>query len=264
MKIVTLTTDFGTADYFVGAMKGAVLAVDAEARLIDITHEIPAQDIETAAFTFFAAHQTFPAGTIHLVVVDPGVGSKRRAIAAMTEKYFFVAPDNGVLSFVFAAEPSAKVFQITNDRFFRRPVSQTFHGRDVFAPIAGALSRGVAPEELGAEISDYVRFDIEKPKLIDAKTIRAEIFHIDRFGNCLVNIKRDDLPQNFLDNNLQIEANGRAISRMRDFYAEASDEGELFMIFGSIGFLELSAFKDSAAKRLAAEKKTELIVKSTR
>lgn len=261
MKIITLTTDFGTADYFVGAMRGAVLAIDPNAHLVDITHEIPAQDIEAGAFTFFAAHQTFPAGTVHLIVVDPGVGSTRRAIAVMTEKYFFVAPDNGLLSFVYEAEPAVKIFNITNERFFRHPVSATFHGRDVFAPIAGALSRGVAPSELGEEISDFVRFEIKKPIFIDENTIEAEIFQIDHFGNCLVNVKRDDLPQNFLERGFLIEAAGREIQSLHNFYAEAEAPSELFMIFGSADFLELSAFRDSAAKKLRVEKKASLVVK---
>ncbi|MDQ4122120.1 MAG: SAM-dependent chlorinase/fluorinase [Acidobacteriota bacterium] len=261
MKIITLITDFGTSDYFVGAMKGAILSVDSEAHLVDITHEITPQNIELAAFTLFAAHQTFPSGTIHLAVVDPGVGSARRAIAAMSEKYFFVAPDNGLLSFVYDAEPSIKVFNITNERFFRHPVSATFHGRDVFAPIAGALSRGVSPAELGEEISDFVRFEIKKPKAIDENTIEAEIFHIDRFGNCLVNLKRDDLPQKFLDRSFLIEISDRKIERLQNFYAEAEAHGELFMIFGSAGFLELVSFKDSAAKKLGVERKANLVVK---
>lgn len=261
MNLITLTTDFGTSDYFVGAMKGAILAVNPDAHLVDITHEIPAQDIEAAAFTIFAAHQTFPARTIHLAVVDPGVGSERRAIAAMTEKYFFVAPDNGLLSFVYDAEPLIKVFNITNERFFRHPVSATFHGRDVFAPIAGALSRGVAPAELGEEITDFVRFEIKKPIKIDENTIEAEIFHIDRFGNCLVNLKRDDMPQKFLESGFRVETTGREIERLQNFYAEANETGELFMIFGSAGFLELVAFRDSAAKKLTVEKKAVLVVK---
>jgi hypothetical protein len=261
MKIITLTTDFGTSDYFVGAMKGAILAVDPNAHLVDLTHEIPPQEIEAGAFMLFAAYQTFPTGTIHLVVVDPGVGSSRRAIAAMTEKYFFVAPDNGLLSFIYDAEAAVKVFEITNERFFRQPVSATFHGRDVFAPVAGALSRGVAPSELGAEISDFVRFEIKKPKMIDESTIEAEVFHIDRFGNCIVNLKQDDLPQAFLDRGFTVKTAGLEIERTQKFYAETDKTGELFMIFGSADFLELVAFQDSAAKKLIVEKKSRLVVK---
>jgi S-adenosylmethionine hydrolase len=240
-------------------MKGAILAINSAADLVDITHKIPAQDIEAAAFTLFAAHQTFPAGTIHVAVVDPGVGSARRAIVAMTEKYFFVAPDNGLLSFIYDAESAIKVFQVTNERFYRHPVSATFHGRDVFAPVAGALSLGVAPAELGEEIADFVRFEIKKPKLIDENTIEAQIFHVDRFGNCLVNLKRDDLPHHFIE--FRVELNGREISRLHSFYAEAKDASELFMIFGSAGFLEVVAFRDSAANVLGVEKKAELVIK---
>lgn len=259
MKIVTLTSDFGTTDYFVGAMKGAILAVNPDANPVDITHEISAQDIEAAAFTVIAAHRTFPAGTVHVAVVDPGVGSARRAIVAMTEKHFFVAPDNGLLSYVYDGEPLVKVFHVTNERFFRHPVSATFHGRDVFAPVAGALSRGVAPAELGEEIVDFVRFEIKKPELIDENTIVAQVFHIDRFGNCLVNLTRDDLPHNFIE--FRVEINNREISPVQSYYAEAGQTGELFMIFGSAGFLELVAFRDSAANILGVEKKAELVIK---
>jgi hypothetical protein len=259
MNLITLTTDFGTSDYFVGAMKGVILTINPDANPVDITHAIPAQDIEAAAFTLFAAHQTFPAGTIHVAVVDPGVGSARRAIVAMTEKYFFVAPDNGLLSFVYDAEPAVKVFHVANEHFFRHPVSATFHGRDVFAPVAGALSRGIAPSELGEEITDFVRFEIKKPRFIDENTIEAQIFHVDHFGNCLVNLTRDDLPHNFTE--LSVELNNREISRLYSFYSEAKDVGELFMIFGSAGFLELVAFQGSAANILEVEKKAELVVK---
>lgn len=260
MRIITLTTDFGTSDYFVGAMKGAVLAVEPAATLIDITHEIPPQDIRAAAFTIFAAYQTFPAGTIHVVVVDPGVGSSRRAILAMSEKHFFVAPDNGVLSFVYENEPQTRVFHLTNDRIFRHPVSATFHGRDVFAPVAGALARGAAPAELGEEITDFARFETSKPLRVDERTIRGEVFHIDRFGNCLTNISANDPKPEFQDKNFWLEINEMRILTLRQFYAEA-ESGELFMIFGSAGFLEIVAFQNSAAKLLNVKSGQNVILK---
>src|SRR5687768_3408250 len=142
--IVTLLTDFGTADYFVGAMKGAVLASNPSAQVVDITHEVPPYDVEAGAFTLRAAFETFPEGTVHVAVVDPGVGSARRAVAVGAAGHFFVGPDNGIFSHVYEYARRRHVFQLTNEKFFRSRVSATFHGRDIFAPVAGALSRGVS------------------------------------------------------------------------------------------------------------------------
>src|SRR5215213_10783714 len=153
--IVTLLTDFGTRDYFVGALKGALLSVNPEARVVDITHEVAPHDVEEAAFTLLAAFETFPAGTVHVAVVDPGVGSARRAIAVEGRGHTFVGPDNGLFGHVYERVGPSRVFQLTNANFFRREVSKTFHGRDIFAPAAGALSRGVRAEELGPEVFDF-------------------------------------------------------------------------------------------------------------
>src|SRR2546423_4729144 len=161
--IVTLLTDFGTGDYFVGAMKGALLAVNPRAQIVDITHEIAPHDIEAGAFTLLAAFETFPAGTVHVAVVDPGVGSTRRAIVVESERHTFVGPDNGVFGYVFERLNDFHVFHVTNRKYFRRDASATFHGRDRFAPLAGALSRGVRAEELGHEITDFVRLPFSAP-----------------------------------------------------------------------------------------------------
>ncbi len=261
MNLVTLLTDFGTKDYFVGAMKGAILFVNPEAKIIDLTHDSPPHDIRAAAFTLLAAHSTFPKGAIHVCVVDPGVGSERRAILAITENYFFVAPDNGVLSLIYEQEPDARVFRITNDRFFRHPTSTTFHGRDIFAPVAGALSRGVLPIELGEEITDFVKFEAAKPHQLDEQTIQARIIHIDHFGNCITNLRREDLPQNFHAGSLTAEINHQKIFRMQTFFAQAVRDGELFMIFGSAGFLEVVAFQKSAADILQAKVADTVLLK---
>ncbi len=253
MSIITLTTDFGTADYFVGAMKGAVLSIDPAATVVDITHDVPAHDVRAGAFALFAAYKTFPSGTIHVAVVDPGVGSERRPILAIAENHIFVAPDNGILSFVYEHEPNTRVYHITNDRFFRHPVSTTFHGRDIFAPAAGAISRGVTPDELGDESNNFARFEIPKAQRSENGHISANILHIDRFGNCLVNLMSEDLPPDYPDNSLKVEINGHEIAKIQNYYAQASRQGELFLIFGSAGLLEIVAFQDSAAKILQAE-----------
>src|SRR5918911_850070 len=234
--MITLLTDFGAADYFVGAMKGVILSANAEARIVDITHEIPPQDIMAGAFTLSAVYQTFPAGTIQVAVVDPGVGSARRPILASASEQFFVGPDNGLFSFIYEREASARVFHLTNKDYFRRPVSATFHGRDVFAPVAAALSKGVRPENLGTEITDYVRLDNLKPKQTGEGSFEAAIIHIDRFGNCITNLTREHLTEERLARGLRLTINEREITSFRQFFAEEQDAAhELFAIWGSAG-----------------------------
>jgi S-adenosylmethionine hydrolase len=253
--LITLLTDFGNADYFVGAMKGAILSVNPLARIIDITHEIPPQDIGAAAFTLSAAYRAFPPQTIHVAVVDPGVGSLRRPLLVESDRQFFIGPDNGLFSFLFDAEPDAKVFHLSKEKYFRHPVSATFHGRDVFAPVAGALSKGVAPEELGHQIQDYVRQDLPSPAWRDDETIEASVIHIDRFGNCITNLTRDCVQEEMFERGARILINDAEIKSHRRFYAQSDDEPEsLFVIFGSAGFLEIVAYRDSAARRLGIER----------
>jgi len=223
---------------------GVILSLDPLAQIVDITHDIPPQDITAAGFNIFACYRDFPRGTINVCVVDPGVGSDRRAILAVTDEYYFIAPDNGLLSFIYAAEPEVKVFELNKERFFRTPVSRTFHGRDVFAPVAGWLSKGAQPEELGDPITDFVRFEIAAPVQVGGNGWEGEIVYIDRFGNCVTNFDKQLLPENF-----HLEINGKKIARRQNFYAEGGHDG-LFMIFGSTGLLEVSAYKSSAREIL--------------
>lgn len=240
MTLITLLTDFGTADYFVGAVKGAIASVNPNVPIIDVTHEIPAQDIEAGAFMLLAAYKTFPRGTIHVAVVDPGVGSARRPIIAVTNDQFFVGPDNGIFSYISAH----RTFHVTAEKYFRPNPSSTFHGRDVFAPVAAALSTGVAPEQFGPEINDEVRLpSLESP---------LRIIHIDRFGNCVTNISREK----FSGKSLSI--NGHTITAFRNFYGEAP-AGEVFAIWGSAGFLEISVNGGSAARVLGAKRGDKII-----
>lgn len=243
---IALLTDFGTADYFVGAMKGAILSINENARIVDITHEIAAQNISQAAFTLRACCKNFPPRTIFTIVVDPGVGSHRRAIAVEKDEYFFVAPDNGLLSFIFEDEKDFRVFELTNERFFAENVSRTFHGRDIFAPVAAHLSNGIRAGEFGAEIKDFVSFKTSKPENISPEEIEAEIIHIDRFGNLITNLEAQDLPGKFA-----VELNGKTINNLRKFFAEA-ETNEVFMILGSANFLEIAANQNSAADLLKA------------
>lgn len=252
--IIALLTDFGTKDYFVGAMKGVILSINEAARIVDITHDVPPQDLRAASFTLRACYRNFPKNAIFAAIVDPGVGSNRRAILVETGDYYFIAPDNGLLSFVFDAEEDFRVFELTNRQFFAAKISRTFHGRDVFAPAAGHLSKDIQPAEFGAEIKDFVRLKNSSPKRISDKKTEAEIIHIDRFGNLVINLTRDDLPEKFT-----LEINGKTIDRRQTFFAEA-EKGEIFSILGSAGFLEIVAFKDSAEKilRVASGEKVYL------
>lgn len=242
--IIALVTDFGTRDYFVGAMKGTILSINKNAQIVDITHEIPPQDIQSASFTLRACYRNFPKKTIFTAVIDPGVGSDRRAILVETADYYFIAPDNGLLSFIFVKDKTFRVFELANEKYFNHPVSNTFHGRDIFTPAAAHLSNGVKPNEFGDELKDFVMFDENKPRKISDDKIEAEIIHIDHFGNLISNLKKEDLPNNFT-----ITINRKKISKLRKFFAE-SNKSELFMIFGSAGFLEIVALQDSAAKLL--------------
>ena len=253
--IITLLTDFGTADYFVGAMKGVILSINPEARIVDITHEIPPQDVQAGAFTLSNACPSFPANSIHVAVVDPGVGSSRRPILVSSDQHFFIGPDNGLFSFIYERTLPRRVFHLRNETFFRQPVSATFHGRDVFAATAAALSTGVSPEELGEEIHDYVRLPNLQPQRSDTGTVQAAIIHIDRFGNLVTNLTREHLTDEMIERGVRLIINGREITSFRRFFAEAGKVAdELFAIWGSAGYLEIAAFNASAARLLDARR----------
>ena len=256
MPIITLLTDFGTADYFVGALKGAILSVNRRAQIVDITHEIPAHDIEAGAFTLLAAYSSFPPQTIHVAVVDPGVGSARRPVLVEAHGHFFVGPDNGLFSYVCdSSAGEARAYHLTNEKYFRSPVSQTFHGRDIFAPVAAALSRNVPPAGFGELIDgDIVRLAPLTPVRAGEGAWSARIIHIDRFGNLITNISRRELAAAELAAGAKLEIGGREIVSFRQSYAEESDraEDELFAIWGSAGLLEIAANRASAAQLLDA------------
>jgi S-adenosyl-L-methionine hydrolase (adenosine-forming) len=262
VPVITLVTDFGTTDYFVGAMKGVILSNIPNARIIDITHEIPAEDIEAAAFTLLATYSSFPAGTIHVAVVDPGVGSSRRPLLITAGDHFFVGPDNGIFSYVCERESDCRVFEVTNKEYFRHPVSATFHGRDVFAPIAAALATGVKPRELGTEIKKPVRLAPLLPAKPKNGKLKARIIHIDRFGNCITNLTAKHLTAGMIANGAHLVINGTEISSFRNFFSEKNRSGkELFCIWGSAGFLEIAATNKSAARILKAKHGQPVIVR---
>ena len=247
--IITLTTDFGLVDPFVAIMKGVILGIAPNARLVDVTHEIGSYDIVEAALLLDSYYRYFPEGTIHVVVVDPGVGSERRPMAAAANGHIFVAPDNGVLSLVLKADATAPIpaaYCITNEILFRNPVSNTFHGRDIFASVAAHLARGTPIESVGPRISDFVKKPLPKPRLQGGRLVGI-VLRIDKFGNIITNLRRENLPSDF-----SIKVAGLSITRLCSSFSEA-ESGEFFAIEGSTGFIELALNQGSAAEKLNVE-----------
>jgi S-adenosyl-L-methionine hydrolase (adenosine-forming) len=189
VNIITLTTDFGVQDWFVGTMKGVILGIQPRAQLVDITHQIPPGDIMAGALALAAAFRYFPNGTVHLVVVDPGVGSARGALAAQTDCYKFVGPDNGVLSLALKQSRPRKIHRLESARYFLDDLSQTFHGRDLFAPVAAHLSRGVPVRALGRPVQEYARLLMPEPNMKGGRVLGVVVY-VDRFGNAITNIPR--------------------------------------------------------------------------
>ena len=250
--VITLVTDFGLKDYFVGAVKGVILGMNPKARIVDITHEIPEHDIEAAAFTVLAVAGSFPAGTIHVAVVDPGVGSSRKPLMIQSDDQFFVGPDNGLFSYVM--KDDAIVYEVTNSDYFRQPLSQTFHGRDVFAPVAAALSNGIKPETLGKRIEEWVTLPSLKPKKLD-DGLEARVIQIDRFGNCITNLTPADIHAEEIGSVVQLKVGRKRIDSFRRFYGDNARGGNKpFAIWGSAGFLEISAENQSAAELLKVKR----------
>ena len=258
--IITLTTDFGLTDAYVAAMKGAILGINADVKIVDICHTITPQNINEAAFVLGSAYQFFPERTIHLVVIDPGVGTERRAIILRTPRFDFIAPDNGVLS--GAIEPflterlhpeqrqislsaDLKAVALTKREFWRSPVSPTFHGRDIFAPVAARLSLGTPPEKFGEVTGSITVLPEQRPYQESAGTLVGRIVHIDHFGNLITNFKREDLPEK----PFTVEAGQSFISEVSRTYGEG--EGLLALI-GSGGYLEIALNEGSARDFLRA------------
>ena len=259
--IITLTTDFGTNDHFVGALKGVIVDIVPDVQIVDISHAVQAFDVLDGALAISQAYSYFPNGTIHMVVVDPGVGTARRPILASSDGYHFVAPDNGVLSMVYAKEERIHVRHITSDHYFRQPVSNTFHGRDVFAPVAAYLSKGVDSSKFGEEITDYVRFVAPKPKSTAPNAWKAIVLKTDKFGNLMTNITAKEIPQIFdvSANAFKITVGKAEVTKLLSNYAEGTP-GELFAILGSSGFLEISTNKGAASRVAGADKGSEITV----
>ena len=257
--IITLTTDFGSQDHYVGAIKGVILSINPEVEIVDICHDLRAYDVLEGAFAIAQVYRYFPPRTIHLVMVDPGVGSSRRPILVAADRYHFVAPDNGVLSLVYAREESVLVRHIAASHYYLEPVSQTFHARDIFAPIAAWLSRQVEPEKFGDPIEDYIRFHTPQPKKVNERLLKGMVLRVDRFGTLTTNFTPADLPQLFGENPpaFKLVIGKTEISKLVTSYAQATP-GEVVAILGSSGYLEIAANRASAAAALGVGKGAEV------
>ena len=229
-------------------MKGVILSINPETRIVDISHEIPAQDIQAAAFNLLCCYDTFPAGTIHVAVVDPGVGSDRKPVAIDCGKQFFVGPDNGLFSWICEREREFRAVHLTKRNFFREPVSHTFHGRDIFTPIGAVLSKGVSINELGEPVDDIVRLESLEPRRLGDGTIEGRVIHIDRFGNCVTNLTAEHV-----SGREKLIIGDIEITSFRRFFAEGDvASNEMFGVIGSAGFLEIAAQNASASAILNA------------
>ena len=245
--VIALLTDFGTRDHYAATMKGVVLGICPDATLVDITHEVDAHDVLGGALELAAASRYFPAGTIFLVVVDPGVGSARRGIAADTGDYKFVAPDNGVLTAVLDEHPPKRIVELTERKYARPTVSRTFEGRDRFAPAAAWLASGLDLAALGRPAGNIERLEMPRPTVQDGR-IDGQIVRVDRFGNLITNIDRRTF-QRLAGGPLEIWAGAHRVSRLVSTYADAS-AGEICALFGSTDHLEVAANGASAAETL--------------
>ena len=258
-QVITLTTDYGLEDHFVGVIKGVILNVNPEVQLVDLSHNVNSFDVLDGALTVGLNYNFFPRGSIHLVVVDPGVGSARRAIVAQTADHWFVAPDNGVLSVVYDREPSIQIREITTESYWLQPVSSTFHGRDIFAPVAAWLSRGAPAEEFGRLIDNAVRITRPRPRRVNNRVLAA-VMRVDRFGNLLTPVTPQDLPELAAkDPRFKLVINGREVTELVRSFAEGSSR-QPFAYWGSSGFLEIAVNRGSAASMLGASRGTTLEV----
>jgi S-adenosylmethionine hydrolase len=246
-RILTLTTDFGLSDHYVGTMKGVILGICPEARIVDISHEIGAYEIAEGAYVLAQAYRYFPRGTVHVAVVDPGVGTARRPILAQAAGQFFVAPDNGVLSMVYAREKHI-VRAITSRKYFLKEVSQTFHGRDIFAPVGAHLAAGVPAARFGPRIEDFLCQEFDEPRRTARRVWSGAILKIDRFGNLITNFRAADFPQ-LATRPFEFAVGMERICQLAGNYASCAP-GHLFAVVGSSGYYEISANQASAAKIL--------------
>ena len=259
--IITLTTDYGLNDHLVGTLKGVILKINPEATIVDITHNVAPFDLLDGALAIGSAFSYFPPRTIHVVVVDPGVGTERRPLLVTADNQYYIAPDNGVLSMIFEREESLTVRHITAEHYYLQPVSRTFHGRDVFAPVAAWLSKGWQTASMGEEITDYKKFAMPKPKSADGVT-KGIVLRVDSFGNLITNFRAEDLPESALSNGeVKFQIGTHAVSRMVPTFA-SGEAGEPVAYVGSSGFVEIAVNKGSASRTLSIGRGTAVVLET--
>ena len=248
--IITLTTDYGTNDHLVGTLKGVILRINPDVTLVDITHNVTPFDLLDGALTIGAAYSYFPPKTIHVVVVDPGVGTERRPLLVSAANQYFVAPDNGVLSVIFDQEQHNAVVRHANaEHYYLQPVSKTFHGRDIFAPVAAWLSKGWQTASMGDEIQDYKRFAVPRPKAADGVT-KGVVLRVDSFGNLVTNFRSEDLPEAAVNGGaLKLTVGTHAVTKLVETFARG-EAGQPVAYLGSSGYVEIAVNKAHAARTL--------------
>ena len=258
-SIITLTTDYGTNDHLVGTMKGVILKINPDVTIVDITHNVTAYDLLDGALTIGSAYSYFPPKTVHVVVVDPGVGTERRPLLVSAQNQYFIAPDNGVLSVIFEREENVVVRHANVEHYYLSPVSKTFHGRDVFAPVAAWLTKGWQTPSMGDEITDYKKFAMPKPKAAEGG-LKGVVLRVDTFGNLVTNFRAENLAEDAAKNgNFQIQVGTHVVKKLVDTFAHGA-AGEPIAYVGSSGYIEIGVNKGSAAKTLALGRGTPVIL----
>jgi S-adenosyl-L-methionine hydrolase (adenosine-forming) len=257
--IITLTTDYGTNDHLVGVLKGVILKINPDVTIVDITHAVTPYDLLDGALQIASAYTFFPPRTIHVVIVDPGVGTERRPILVSGQNQYFIAPDNGVLSGVYEKEPNVLVRHLTSEHYFMQPVSKTFHGRDVFAPVAAWLSKHWQPASMGETIEDFKRFAMPRPKEADGAW-KGVVLKVDSFGNLITNFHAEDLPAGAIEKGaVQLQVGNHAVTRLVPMFA-AGNAGESVAYIGSTGYVEVGVNKGNAAKTLGVGRGTPVVL----
>lgn len=250
VPIITLTTDYGTSDHLVGTLKGVILKINPGATIVDINHHVAPYDLLDGALSIGAAYSYFPPRTIHVVVVDPGVGTERRPLLVTAQNQYFVAPDNGVLSVIYEREKENLVVRHANvEHYYLAPVSKTFHGRDVFAPVAAWLSKSWQTASMGDEIHDFKKFALPRPKAANG-LVKGVIIKIDAFGNLITNFRAEDLPCAALDKGtVHFQVGAHEVTQMVDTFAKGKDT-QPFAFVGSSGYVEIGVNKGNASRAL--------------
>ena len=247
--IITLTTDYGTNDHLVGVLKGVILKTNPEVTIVDLTHTVTPFDLLDGALAIASAYPYFPPRTIHVVVVDPGVGTERRPLLVSGQNQYFIAPDNGVLSGVYEREQNFVVRHLTSEHYFLHPVSKTFHGRDIFAPVAGWLSKHWQPASMGEEITDFKRFAMPRPKEAEG-VLKGVVLKVDAFGNLITNFRAEDLSPSALEKGeINLQVGNHSVARLVQTFANGN-AGEPVAYVGSSGYIEVGVNKGSASRTL--------------